>query len=87
MTIFQKVIKKEPKGEEEEEEEEEKGKEEEEVEGAGGKVLSVEEEWKLQHIEAGRTEPLEKLGKPAWRCYTLVVSSDSVAHCTYTYVH
>ena len=51
---FQKFIKKEPKEEEEETDEEEE--EEEEGEGA------AEEEWKLQHTEEGKTEPMEKLG-------------------------
>ena len=69
---FQKFIKKEPKEEEEEEEEEtdeeDEEEEEEEVEeeaegeGAGCKVLGVEEKWKLQHTEEWKTEPLEKLG-------------------------
>ena len=68
--MLEKIIKKEVKDEEEEEQEEtdeETDEEEEEKElegeGVGGKGLSVEEEWKLQHTEEGKTEPLEKLGK------------------------
>ena len=63
------IIKKEPK-EEEEEEENETGEEDEEKEGEGkgaeDKALSAEEEWKLQHIEEEKTEPVEKLGRIGW---------------------
>ena len=84
--MLEKIIKKEVKDEEEEEEEETDEEEEEkelEGEGVGGKGLSVEEEWKLQHTEEGKTEPVAKLGKTVSRCYTFVVCSDSEAHCTY----
>ena len=83
--MLEQYIKKEPK-EEEEEEENETGEEDEEKEGEGkgaeDKALSAEEEWKLQHIEEEKTEPVEKLGKIAG-CYVFVCS-DNVA-CLYVH--
>lgn len=68
--VFENLIKKEVKEKEEEEEEEtdeETDEEEEEKEWEEEseeiKAVSVEEEWRLQHTEEWKTEPVEKLGK------------------------
>lgn len=60
--MFKKFIKK----EEETADTDEKKDDERVGEDAGGKELSVEEEWKT---EEGKTEPMKQLGKSAGRCH------------------